>query len=91
VAARRSFPDHHRFGVSDITGLLADADREHLALVTTEKDLARLAGDPAAGELLARATALPVTLKVHDPVGFERMVLGTVCPRRTADGSKASP
>jgi tetraacyldisaccharide 4'-kinase len=91
VAARRGFPDHHRFSASDIAGLLAHADREHLALVTTEKDLARLGGNSAAGELLARATALPVTLKVRDPTGFERMVLGAVCPHRAAGGSRQSP
>jgi tetraacyldisaccharide 4'-kinase len=83
VGSRRSFPDHHRFSVSEIAGLLADSDREHLALVTTEKDLARLAGDPHAGELLARAIALPVTLMVRDAAGFGRMVLGAVGPRQS--------
>jgi tetraacyldisaccharide 4'-kinase len=83
VAARRSFPDHHRFTVGDIADLLAHADREHLAVVTTEKDLVRLAGDPHARELLARTSALPVTLKVRDVSGFERMVLGVVGPRQT--------
>jgi tetraacyldisaccharide 4'-kinase len=80
VAARRSFPDHHRFARGDIADLLAQADRGRLALVTTEKDLARLAGDPQASELLARATALPVTLTIRDAAGFERMVLGAVGP-----------
>ena len=89
VAARRGFADHHRFTVAEIAELLADADRENLALVTTEKDLARLAGDPHARELVARAIALPVTLKVRDPAGFERMVLGTAGPRRAAEGFKA--
>jgi tetraacyldisaccharide 4'-kinase len=78
VAARRSFPDHHRYTPGDIAGLMAQADRERLELVTTEKDLARLAGDPHAGELVARATALPVTLQVRDAAGFERLVLGAV-------------
>jgi tetraacyldisaccharide 4'-kinase len=82
VAARRSFLDHHRFSVREIADLLAQADRERLALVTTEKDLARLAGDPHASELVARTAALPVTLKVRDPAGFERMVLGAVAQTR---------
>ena len=60
------------------------ADRERLALVTTEKDLARLTGDPHASELVARTTALPVALKVRDPAGFERMVLGALGPRPPA-------
>jgi tetraacyldisaccharide 4'-kinase len=89
VAARRSFPDHHRFTAGEIAGLLAHADRENLALVTTEKDLARLGGEADARELLARATALPVALKVRDVAGFERMVLGAVAPRQVAGGFKA--
>jgi tetraacyldisaccharide 4'-kinase len=83
-AARRSFPDHHRYTPGEIADLLAQADRERLALVTTEKDLARLAGDPHASELVARTTALPVTLQVRDAAGFERMVLGAVGPREAA-------
>jgi tetraacyldisaccharide 4'-kinase len=91
VAARRSFPDHHRFTVGEIAELLAGADRESLALVTTEKDLARLGGEAHARELLARATALPVALKVADVAGFERMVLGAVGPRQAAGGFKPRP
>jgi tetraacyldisaccharide 4'-kinase len=90
VSARRSFADHHRFTVSEIGELLANADRESLALVTTEKDLARLAGNPHAGELLARTTALPVTLQVRDAAGFGRMVLWAVGPRKATDGFKAT-
>jgi tetraacyldisaccharide 4'-kinase len=84
VAARRGFPDHHRFAPGEIADLLAQADRERLTLVTTEKDLVRLAGDPHASELLARAVALPVALKVRDAAGFERMVLGAIGPRQAA-------
>jgi tetraacyldisaccharide 4'-kinase len=84
VAARRSFPDHHHFAAREIAELLGQADRERLTPITTEKDLARLAGDPQASELVARTTALPVALKVRDPAGFERMVLGAVGPRPPA-------
>jgi tetraacyldisaccharide 4'-kinase len=87
VPARRSFPDHHRYTPGEIADLLAQADRERLTLVTTEKDLARLAGDPHAGDLVARTTALPVTLQVRDAAGFERMVLGAVSSRGSAGRS----
>ncbi len=96
VAARRAFPDHHRFTPGDIAGLLHQADRDRLTLVTTEKDLVRLAGDPEARELVARATALPVTLDIGDSAGFERMVreaatgsarTGQAAPRRLPNGS----
>ena len=87
VAARRSFPDHHRFTVGEIAELLAHADRERLALVTTEKDLARFSDDPHAHELLARTSALPVTLVIRDAASFGRMVLGVMSPRQP--GSEA--
>jgi tetraacyldisaccharide 4'-kinase len=85
VVARRGFADHHRFTEREVAALLALADRERLMPVTTEKDLARLAGDPRARELVARTTTLLVTLTLGDPAGFERMVLGALGARQAAD------
>jgi tetraacyldisaccharide 4'-kinase len=62
AAVRARFPDHHRYTHAEIAALVSRAERERLVLVTTEKDLARMEGDAAAAELLARARALPVTL-----------------------------
>jgi tetraacyldisaccharide 4'-kinase len=45
--------------------------------VTTEKDLARLTGDPALATLAGRARALPVELVVSEQEDFRRLVLGT--------------
>jgi tetraacyldisaccharide 4'-kinase len=42
VAAERGFPDHHPFSNDKIATLIAQARRESLTLVTTEKDMARL-------------------------------------------------
>jgi tetraacyldisaccharide 4'-kinase len=42
VVMERAFPDHHPFSQSEIEGLIAEAKRDSLTLVTTEKDLARL-------------------------------------------------
>jgi tetraacyldisaccharide 4'-kinase len=80
VAARRGFPDHHRYAPAEIARLMADTDAQRLTVVTTEKDLARLAGDPASHELVARAVALPVTLKVGGDA-FERMVIDAAARR----------
>jgi tetraacyldisaccharide 4'-kinase len=44
VARTRPFADHHVFSRKEIAELVADAQREQLTLVTTEKDLARLRG-----------------------------------------------
>jgi len=66
VAARRAFPDHHRFSAEDAAGLLMAADSEALALLTTEKDRARMTDDPALAGLMERAHVLPVTMQIDE-------------------------
>jgi len=66
VVRERSFADHHPFSQGDIDGLIADATREGLTLVTTEKDLTRLRQH---GQLPACAKAIVpfrVTLEFDD-------------------------
>jgi len=70
VVARVSFPDHHRYTPAQARMLCEQADRESLILVTTEKDLARMQGDPGLGRLAARARVLPVTLTLADADAF---------------------
>lgn len=78
VAIRRDFPDHHRYRADEAAALLAEAEREMLTLLTTEKDLARLQGDASVAQLAARARALPVTLSVVEVEAFARLVLDAV-------------
>ena len=42
VAEQRAFADHHPYSQGEIESLIAEAKRDALTLVTTEKDLARL-------------------------------------------------
>ena len=42
MVRERAFADHHPFSKSEIEALVAEARRDALTLVTTEKDLARL-------------------------------------------------
>jgi tetraacyldisaccharide 4'-kinase len=42
VAGHRAFADHHPYSQAEIESLIAEAKRDGLILVTTEKDLARL-------------------------------------------------
>ncbi|MBT1511003.1 tetraacyldisaccharide 4'-kinase [Bradyrhizobium sp. SRL28] len=42
VAGQRAFADHHPYSQAEIESLIAEAKRDGLTLVTTEKDLARL-------------------------------------------------
>ncbi|MBR0841917.1 tetraacyldisaccharide 4'-kinase [Bradyrhizobium liaoningense] len=44
IVRTRAFADHHMFSHDEIAALVAEAQREQLTLVTTEKDLARLRG-----------------------------------------------
>lgn len=62
VVAEREFPDHHPFSESEIAGLIAQAGREALTLVTTEKDLVRLRGTAVAQDIVQ----FPVTLEFDD-------------------------
>jgi tetraacyldisaccharide 4'-kinase len=74
VAVRRPFPDHHPYSAGEMAALVAGADQNGLTLVTTEKDMARLRGAPAAAGLTARLAVLPVFLKFGDEAGMEAMV-----------------
>ena len=91
VAITRSFPDHHRYTRAEARALCEEADREGLVLVTTEKDLARLAGDNEAAELAARAHALPVALAFEEEDTFKSLLLERLATaRRTRNGQRAA-
>jgi tetraacyldisaccharide 4'-kinase len=72
---RKAFGDHHRFTAKEAALLVAQAERNELTLVTTEKDRARMAGDPALAALAANAQVLPVTLAVDEVDELRRLVL----------------
>jgi tetraacyldisaccharide 4'-kinase len=76
----RSFPDHHRYRADEAKALIDEATRNKLALLTTEKDAARMRGDPALTDLAARTRALPVSLTVKENGDFRKLVLGA-CKR----------
>jgi tetraacyldisaccharide 4'-kinase len=70
VARQRAFADHHPFSRGEIETLVADAKRDGLILVTTEKDLARLR---TAGGLPCWAKAVvpfAVTLEFDSAAGL---------------------
>ena len=75
IAQRQAFGDHHRFTAQEAAALLARADHDRLTLVTTEKDCARMAGEPALAALAARAQALPVTLAMDEADELRKLVL----------------
>ncbi len=58
VVGERAFPDHHPFSNSEIETLIAEAKRDALTLVTTEKDMARLRGCDGAKDIVPFAVTL---------------------------------
>jgi tetraacyldisaccharide 4'-kinase len=70
----RAFPDHHHFSAEEAAGLVMDAERDGLALLTTEKDRARMSGDPVAQALVAKVHVLPVTMQVDEAHDLRRLV-----------------
>jgi tetraacyldisaccharide 4'-kinase len=74
LVQERSFPDHHAFTDGEAADLLAAAQRLGATLVTTEKDLVRLAGvSGARGELAKSARPLPISTAFHDD-GEDRLL-----------------
>jgi tetraacyldisaccharide 4'-kinase len=74
VISQRAFADHHSFTQSEIEQLAAEAKRDALTMVTTEKDLARL---DAGGQLPTWAegiVAFPVQLEFENAGALRKLV-----------------
>ncbi|HEY0331311.1 MAG TPA: tetraacyldisaccharide 4'-kinase [Rhodopseudomonas sp.] len=82
VAAERVFADHHPFSAQDLAGLSEHARRDGLNLVSTEKDLARLQGDPAAAGFAASVVPFAVTLQVDDAKALRGFVIARLAQAR---------
>lgn len=74
ITERRAFPDHHRYSAEDAADLIMQADHSGLALLTTEKDRARMAGERIL-DALSRAHTLPVTMAVKEADELRRLVM----------------
>lgn len=74
IAQAKRFADHHVFTAPEAAALIGSAEAGRLTLVTTEKDLARMAGNPALVALAARATAFPVRLAFDDAKLIEALL-----------------
>ena len=71
VLRTRSFADHHMFSREEIANLAADAGREQLTLVTTEKDLARLRGSNSVPDNLV---PFAVQLEFDEPEKLRQLI-----------------
>ena len=84
VARRQAFPDHHCFSAEEAAELIMRAEHDGLALLTTEKDRARMTGEPLLAALAAKAHVLPVTLAVIEAEELRALVLATIKRHRPA-------
>jgi tetraacyldisaccharide 4'-kinase len=82
IADRAGFADHHRFSAAEAFDLVAQAQANNLMLVTTEKDLARLAREPELAQLAAHASALPVRLVIEEQHRLREMVRSALATSR---------
>jgi tetraacyldisaccharide 4'-kinase len=71
VARTRPFADHHMFSQNEIAALAAEAQREQLTLVTTEKDLARLRGREGVPDGIV---PFAVQLEFDDPAALRQLI-----------------
>jgi tetraacyldisaccharide 4'-kinase len=86
----QGFPDHHVFTPSEASQLIAAADIDQCRLVTTEKDMARLAGGSGAlARLRERAEVFAVTLEFENPVAIGDMMAEAIREAHLAIVSRA--
>jgi tetraacyldisaccharide 4'-kinase len=74
VVRERAFADHHPFSPSEIEALSAEAKRDALTLVTTEKDLARLQGGEGIPGWARDIVPFAVTLEFDDVAQLRKLV-----------------
>jgi tetraacyldisaccharide 4'-kinase len=74
VVRERTFADHHPFSPSEIGALAAEAKRDALALVTTEKDLARLRTAEGLPDWAKKIVPFAVTLVFDDAAKLRSFV-----------------
>jgi tetraacyldisaccharide 4'-kinase len=84
IVRQKSFPDHHRYTAEEAAELVMEAEHEALVLLTTEKDHARMTGDPALSALRARAHVLPVTMQIEEAGELQRLVTEALRAHRSA-------
>jgi len=74
VVGERAFADHHPFSEGEIERLIAEAKRDQLTLVTTDKDFARLRGGNEVPDYLAEIVPFKVTLEFADAAPLRKFL-----------------
>jgi tetraacyldisaccharide 4'-kinase len=74
IVRQRAFADHHPFSQGEIAALIAEAKREALTLVTTEKDFARLQAGGEVPDWAGAIVPFAVTLEFEDAALLRKFV-----------------
>jgi tetraacyldisaccharide 4'-kinase len=74
VVQSRAFADHHAFSKAEIDGLIAEARRDGLTPVTTEKDFSRLRSGTGLPDWARTIVPFAVTLEFEDAAGLRKFV-----------------
>jgi tetraacyldisaccharide 4'-kinase len=74
VVRERAFADHHPFSKHEIETLIAEAKRDGLRLVTTEKDLARMRNAGGVPDWAREIAPFAVTLAFDDAAALRKFV-----------------
>jgi tetraacyldisaccharide 4'-kinase len=82
VAAERAFSDHHPFSQRDVAELQEVAARDGLALVTTEKDLARLSNSESLAAFARAVVPFAVTLAFDDEPALRSFLADRIAQAR---------
>jgi len=83
VVEWQAFPDHHVYSAVEARDLLTRAKNQHLLLVTTEKDHARISRNPALAELAAASQVLPIELQFDDVKSLKGLIEKALQHRRS--------
>jgi tetraacyldisaccharide 4'-kinase len=84
VVGERAFADHHPFSESEIAALTAQAWRDALTLVTTEKDLARLRGRAGLPDWAREIVPFAISLEFDSAVQLRKFVTAQLFKAREA-------
>jgi tetraacyldisaccharide 4'-kinase len=82
VRREQAFADHHPFERTEIERLVAEAGRQGLTLVTTEKDLVRLRTRTDVTSFAPQIAAFPVTLAFDDEAAVRRLLSASLFKAR---------
>lgn len=82
VVETRTFADHHAYAPYEIKDLRARAAARNLTLVTTEKDMARIASEPRLSRHRAEVVPFKVALRIENETALRALLMDRLAAAR---------